>query len=100
MSYLTIRYKADILSGVDSPCAAAIATLFTKQNPEGVSSPQWWPGGLTETNARLHGLSRDLFAIISTASQTVPMAPCIASIEVGQTVHWKIDDNTFYEFES
>lgn len=58
MSYLTIRHIAYNLLG-DSPCAVAIATLFTKQNPEGVSSPQWWPGGLTETNARLHGLLRD-----------------------------------------
>ena len=25
----------------DSPWAAATATLLTKQNPQGVSSPQW-----------------------------------------------------------
>lgn len=73
-----------------------MATLFTKQKPEGVSSPQWWPGGLIATKARfavegpaskVEGTEPDRVAVItvSTASQTVPIAPCIASTEPGQT---------------
>ena len=75
----------------DSPWAAATATLLTKQNPQGVSSPQWWPGGRTTQKARLGMAGADgewwpaLETTVSTASQTVPNAPWIASSEPGHT---------------
>lgn len=68
----------------DIPCAAPTATLLMKQNPDGVSSPQWCPGGLTATKARSQGSSGPLesgrgprvaITLASTASHTAPMAP-------------------------
>ena len=75
------------------PCAAPTATLFRKQNPLGVSSPQWCPGGLIDTKARSAMTRVGWFVefgrvdaiTVSTASHTVPTAACMASTDVGQT---------------
>ena len=45
--------------GRDLPYAAVTATLLTKQNPQGVSSPQWWPGGRKTQKACLGGFELD-----------------------------------------
>lgn len=77
MSKITIR----LIPCFRCAWAAATATLLTKQKPDGLSSPQWWPGGLIATKAR----STFFKATASTASHTVPKAPSIAFSDSGHT---------------